>query len=221
MPGGRSEVFWERWMRNGTPLQRAGLVEEQAAPRSVALRGENIEVVAAGQGDLDGRGFGAVTEPVRMVSGCGRPPHRGGSARKGFWTPIRSPAASASPGRTGGRGRSASKPSLRPDSFRPDASRYLCGRSRFHPPGAGASNATPGKSLPAEPLPRPIGCIRKMPEHPSEKDPFRRVLGGVKPTPTTATPTPTTAISCRRRLNRPRRPYLRRQNPKNEGLWSM
>ena len=50
MPGGRSEVFWERWMRNGTPLQRAGLVEEQAAPRSVALRGENIVSVAAGQG---------------------------------------------------------------------------------------------------------------------------------------------------------------------------
>lgn len=50
MPGGRSEVFRERWMRNGTPLQRAGLVKEQASPRSSALRGENIEAVAAGQG---------------------------------------------------------------------------------------------------------------------------------------------------------------------------
>ena len=174
MPGGRSEVFRERWMRSGTPLRRAGLVEEQASPRSVALRGENIVSVAAGQGDLEGRGFGAVTEPVRMVSGCGRPLHRGGSARKGFWTPIRSPAASASPGCTGGRGRSASKSPLRPDSFRPDASRYLCGRSRFHPPGAGASDAIPGKSLPAALQPRPIVCIRKMLEYPFGRDPLRR-----------------------------------------------
>ena len=156
------------------PLQRAGLVEEQASSRSAALRGENIEAVATWQRDLEGRGFGAVTEPVRMVSGCGRPPHRGGSARKGFWTPIRSPAASASPGRTGGRGRSVSKPPLRPDSFRSDASRYLCGRSRFHPPGAGASDAIPGKSRPAAPQSRPIGCSRRMPKHSFGQDPLRR-----------------------------------------------
>ena len=50
MPGGRSEVFREQWRRSGKPLRRAGLVEELAAPRSSALRGENIEAGAAGQG---------------------------------------------------------------------------------------------------------------------------------------------------------------------------
>ena len=156
------------------------LFEEQASLRNRPLRGVSLpeEKISRreqrGRGDLEGRGFGAVTEPVRMVSGCGRPLHRGGSARKGFWTPIRSPAASASPGRTGGRGRSASKPSLRPDSFRPDASRYLCGRSRFHPPRADASDATPGKSLPAAPQSRPIVCSWRMPKHPFGRDPLRR-----------------------------------------------
>ena len=178
--GSRCRMEGRRFSGNsGCEAER--LFEERASLRNRPLRGVSLPEEKTsrreqrGRGDLDGREFGAVTEPVRMVSGCGRPPHREGSTRKGFWTPIRSPAASASPGRTGGRGRSVSKPPLRPDSFRPDASRYLCGRSRFHPPGAGASDATPGrKSLPAAPQPRPIVCIRKMPKHPFGRDLFRR-----------------------------------------------
>ena len=220
MPGGRSEVFRERWMRNGTPVRRAGLVEEQAAPRSAALRGENIVSVAAGQGDLDGRGFGAVTEPVRMVSGCGRPLHRGGSARKGFWTPIRSPVAAAFPGRTGGRGRSVSKPPCGPIRSGPIP------RGTF---AAGAGSIRLGLAHRMRPRRNPCPQTRnrdrssaagECPNIPPNKTRSDVALG-VKSTPTTATPTPTTAISCRRRLNRPRRPYLRLQNPKNEGLWSM
>lgn len=166
MPGGRSEVFWERWMRNGTPLQRAGLVEEQAAPRSVALRGENIVSVAAGQGRPRRSGIrcrdGAGADGIRV---------RTASSPRGLGPEGILDADTLARGiRISGPHRRARKigvqTALRSDSFRPDASRYLCGRSRFHPPGGCASDATPGRSLPAAPQSRPIGCIRKMPEHP-------------------------------------------------------
>lgn len=110
--GSRCRVEGRRFSGNsGCEAER--LFEERVSLRNRPLRGVSLSEEKTsrreqrGRGDLGGREFGAVTEPVRMVSGCGRPLHRGGSARKEFWTPIRSPAASASPGRTGGRGRSA------------------------------------------------------------------------------------------------------------------
>ena len=221
MPGGRSEVFWERWMRNGTPLQRAGLVEEQAAPRSVALRGENIVSVAAGQGrprrsgircrdgaGADGirvrtasspRGLGpeGILDSDTLARGvCISGPQR--RARKiGVQT---APAARFVPAR-------CSAVSLRPEPV--PSARGLAHRMR--PRG--------------NPCPQTRSLDRSSATGKCSKIPSKKIrsegLLGVKSTPTTATPTPTTAISCRRRLNRPRRPYLRLQNPKNEGLWSM
>lgn len=214
MPGGRSEVFRERWMRNGTPLQRAGLVEEQAAPRSVALRGENIVSVAAGQGrprrsgircrdgaGADGirvrtasspRGLGpeGILDSDTLARGiCISGPHR--RARKiGVQT---APAARFVPVR-------CSAVPLRPEPV--PSARGLAHRMR--PRG--------------NPCPQPrsldrSAAVGECPNTPLTKTRSEGLLG-VKPTPTTA-------ISCRRRLNRPRRPYLRLQNPKNEGLWSM
>ena len=164
--GSRCRMEGRRFSGNGG-CEAERLFEERASLRSGSLRGVALPEEKTsrreqrGRGEFGGREFGAVTEPVRMVSGCGRPLHRGGSARKEFWTPIRSPAASASPGRTGGRGRSVPKPPLRPDSFRPDASRYLCGRSRFHPPGGWRIGCDPGE-IPAH---RPaVSTDRLQPE---------------------------------------------------------
>ena len=81
----------------------SGSVEAKrdASPRSVHLRGRLAE---SGRGGLPAlwrnakevlreRNLGAVTEPVRMVSGFGRHPPPRSPARDGFLTPIRSPAA--------------------------------------------------------------------------------------------------------------------------------
>lgn len=177
MPGGRSEVFREQWMRSGTPVRRAGLVEEQAAPRSVALRGENIEAVAAGQkrprwsGIRCRDGAGADGIRVRTASsprGLGPEgildadtlargirisgPHR--RARKiGVQT---APAARFVPVR-------CSAVSLRPEPV-PSARGWCIG-------------CDPGEIPPATPQSRPIVCIRKMLEYPFGRDPVRRVLG--------------------------------------------
>lgn len=221
MPDGRSEVFRERWMRSGTPVRRAGLVEEQTSPRSSALRGENIEAGAAGQGRPRWSGIrcrdGAGADGIRVrtassprglgpegildsdtlargirISG----PHR--RARK-IGVQI-APAARFVPARC------LAVP-LRPKPV-PSARRWRIGCD----PGG-----IPARS-PA------VSTDRLQPENartPLRTKPVPKGCLGVKPTPTTATPTPTTVISNRRRLNRPRRPYLRLQNPKNEGLWSM
>lgn len=221
MPGGRSEVFWERWMRNGTPLQRAGLVEEQAAPRSVALRGENIVSVAAGQG-----------RPRRSGIRC-----RDGAGADGIRVRTASSPRGLGPegildSDTLARGVCISGPQRRARKIgvqTAPAARFVPARCLAVPlqpkpvPSARGwrIGCDPGKN----PCPKPCSLDRssasgKCSNTPSDETRSEGLLG-VKPTPTTATPTPTTAISCRRRLNRPRRPYLRRQNPKNEGLWSM
>ena|GEM_PF-2556767 len=123
----------------------SGSVEAKrdASPRSVHLRGRLAE---SGRGGLPAlwrnakevlreRNLGAVTEPVRMVSGFGRHPPPRSPARDGFLTPIRSPAAPETSTSTGASRKIGGKTacgSMRPG---PTALRYLCGRNGCHPPG--------------------------------------------------------------------------------------
>ena len=70
-----------------------------------------------------------------MVSGFGRLPPSRNSARGGFLTPIRSPAAPEPPTSSGASRKIGGKTacgSMRPG---PTALRYLCGRNGCHPPG--------------------------------------------------------------------------------------
>ena len=117
--------------------------KRDASPRSVHLRGRLAE---SGRGGLPAlwrnakevlreRNLGAVTEPVRMVSGFGRHPPPRSPARDGFLTPIRSPAAPETSTSTGASRKIGGKTacgSMRPG---PTALRYLCGRNGCHPPG--------------------------------------------------------------------------------------
>lgn len=155
-----------------------------------------------------------------MVSGFGRLPPPRNSARGGFLTPIRSPAAPEPPTSSGASRKIGGKTACGPMRPGPMALRYLCGRSGYHLPGRhsrdGAESRTPRQhSAPMPILRRAVWTPNGMPES--------RSLGGVappQPTPTGATPTPTTAIARRWRINRPGRPYLRSRNPKRKRLWS-
>lgn len=161
-----------------------------------------------------------MTEPVRMVSGCGRPLHRGARPGRDFGRRY------ARPRHLHFRAALAGEEDRCPN--RP------CGPIRSGPMPRGTFAAKAGSIRPGlahrmrprkNPCPQTRSLDRSSATGKCSKIPSKKIrsegLLGVKSTPTTATPTPTTAISCRRRLNRPRRPYLRLQNPKNEGLWSM
>ncbi len=217
--GSRCRVEGRRFSGNsGCEADR--LFEERASSKSSAPRGENIEAGAAGQGRPRGSGIqcrdGAGADGIRVRTassprglgpegildadtlacvGCISGPHR--RARKiGVQT---APAARFVPVR-------CSAVSLRPEPV-PSARGRCIG-------------CAPGE-IPARSLATSTDRLHSENARTPLNKPVPTGLLGVKPTPTTATPTPTTAISCRRRLNRPRRPYLRLQNPKNEGLWSM
>ena len=122
----------------------SGSVEAKrdASPRSVHLRGRLAE---SGRGGLPAlwrnakevlreRNLGAVTEPVRMVSGFGRHPPPRSPARDGFLTPIRSPAAAESPNCSGASRKIGVKTACGSMCPGPSAPWYLCGRSGCHPP---------------------------------------------------------------------------------------
>ena len=146
----------------------SGSVEAKrdASPRSVHLRGRLAE---SGRGGLPAlwrnakevlreRNLGAVTEPVRMVSGFGRHPPPRSPARDGFLTPIRSPAAPETSTSTGASRKIGGKTacgSVRPG---PTALRDLCGRNGCHPPGrhsrTGAESRTPRLHSVPMPIPR-------------------------------------------------------------------
>lgn len=221
MPGGRSEVFREQWMRNGTPVRRAGLVEEQAALRSVALRGENIVSVATWQGRPRRSGIrcrdGAGADGIRVRT-ASSPRGLGpegildsdtlarGICISGLHRRARKIGVQTAPAARFVPARCLAVP-LRPKPIL--SARGLVHRMRSR-----------GNPCPQNRCLDRSSASGKCPNTPSDETRSEGVLC-VKPTPTTATPTPTTAISCRRRLKRPRRSYLRLQNPKNEGLWSM
>ena len=218
--GSRCRMEGRRFSGNGG-CEAERLFEERVSPRSGAPRGENIEAGAAGQGRIRWSGIrcrdGAGADGIRVRTAssprglgpegildsdtlargvCISGPQR--RARKiGAQT---APAARFVPVR-------CSAVPLRPKPI--PSARGLAHRMRLR--------GNPG--LQPRSLDR-LSAAGKCPNTPSDET-RSEGFWGMKPTPTTATPTPTTAISCRRRLNRPRRPYLRRQNPKNEGLWSM
>lgn len=202
--------------------------KRDASPRSVYLRGRLAGSGRAARAVKEREG-GASGAGSRCRNGAGADGIRGRTssfprspARDGFLTPIRSSAAVESSNCSGASRKIGVKTaggSMRPG---PTARRYLCGRSGCHPPVRGAPRAPWHTEIPP-PAFHPdaiLRCARPVPERSSEIC----SSGGVappQPTPTTATPTPTTAIFRCGRSNWPRRPYLRLQNPKNEGLWSM
>ena len=209
----------------------SGSVEAKrdASPRSVHLRGRLAE---SGRGGLPAlwrnakevlreRNLGAVTEPVRMVSGFGRQLPPRSPARDGFLTPIRSPAAPETSTSTGASRKIGGKTacgSVRPG---PTALRYLCGRNGCHPPGRHSRAGAESRDTP--PAFRRQCRSPGVPPEPPDGTSESSSLGGVaplQPTPTGATPTPTTAIAHRWRINRPGKPYLRSRNPKRTRLWS-
>lgn len=136
----------------------SGSVEAKrdASPRSVHLRGRLAE---SGRGGLPAlwrnakevlreRNLGAVTEPVRMVSGFGRQPPPRSPVRDGFLTPIRSPAAPETSTSTGASRKIGGKTacgSMRPG---PTALRYLCGRNGCHPPGRHSRDGAKSRDTP-------------------------------------------------------------------------
>ena len=210
----------------------SGSVEAKrdASPRSVHLRGRLAE---SGRGGLPAlwrnakevlreRNLGAVTEPVRMVSGFGRHPPPRSPARDGFLTPIRSPAAPETSTSTGASRKIGGKTacgSMRPG---PTALRYLCGRNGCHPPGRHSRAGAESRDTPSAFRPDADSPACRLPPPPDGTSESSS-LGGVaplQPTPTGATPTPTTAIARRWRINRPGKPYLRSRNPKRTRLWS-
>jgi len=141
MPGGRSEVFRAR----GCEAER--LPEEHTLPRWVVLIGEGRATRTAKEVPRE-RNLGAVTEPVRMVSGFGRQPPPRSPARDGFLTPIRSPAAPETSTSTGASRKIGGKTacgSMRPG---PTALRYLCGRNGCHPPGRHSRDGAESRDTP-------------------------------------------------------------------------
>ena len=172
--GSRCRVEGRRFSGyNGGEVDR--LFEERASLRSGPLRGENIEVVAAGQG-----------RPRRSGIRC-----RDGAGADGIR--VRTPSAPRGLGPEGildsdtlARGIRISGPHRRARKIGVQTAPAV----RFVPARYPAVPLRPkpvpsargwcigcdlGKSRPAAPQSRPIVYSRKMFENPSEKDPFRRV----------------------------------------------
>ncbi len=208
----------------------SGSVEAKrdASPRSVHLRGRLAE---SGRGGLPAlwrnakevlreRNLGAVTEPVRMVSGFGRHPPPRSPARDGFLTPIRSPAAPETSTSTGASRKIGGKTacgSMRPG---PTALRYLCGRNGCHPPGRHSRAGAESRDTPSAFRPdadSPACRLNPRATHPDRRGipghpvciPSRCRFPGVPPAPPrTARPNPAlweASHPCNRRQPVPHR----------------
>ena len=141
MPGGRSEVFRAR----GCEAERLprGAHSFEAGWRNRVGRATRTAKEVPRE-----RNLGAVTEPVRMVSGFGRLPPPRSPARDGFLTPIRSPAAAETSTSTGAARKIGGKTacgSMRPG---PTALRYLCGRNGCHPLGRHSRDGAESRDTP-------------------------------------------------------------------------